>query len=260
MGVILFIFDLLALSFMPVLSFILANIEPKQDEVAAEPVAKVVETEQALPLFDWAANPQTANSVKVSDKNTELAKNLKDELFLILFIVILLLSPIFITILKVSVASLLLTLVMTAAIYIYKTRDNLKSFKKIYSHFLSTLRNLNIKNIKSDLKEALNYLKSQPRTTLIYTMLSFDAVYLDLLVAKISLDPLSTAAYIFMSVLVKIGIVFVVIALHSWLVEENILKTRRLNQQVLLIFFSASVALVYLLFIFFQVLGWLGEH
>ena len=195
-----FITDIIFLSFLHILGFLLAKIPQKveAESVVAEEVLEV-EPEpitDAKPEYSWALSEKERVVIPNNiTKKVERSGSQPGFLILLALLFFILISPIAIFIAKINPISYLISLLLFVIVYIWQNSRNLidldLKLKNIFS-LLPQINKASILNHSQNLKDALLL---QPKIKLIYFLLIFDAVYLDLFIAKVSLDKTAATAY-----------------------------------------------------------------
>lgn len=255
MSILFFIFDLIFLSFLPLLGIFLGSLK-KQVELSTqkeddEKLVSEVEDEN----YSWALTKVEKEALQHSaQSHTPTPFSHGDILLLLLVALLILCSPFALALLHLNPLSYLISVITTVGAYSWKANDSTLHVKNVTYHLVSVAQKINKQLILETFTDLKKFLQEQSYTSIIYTILAVDAVYLDLFVAKMSLDKFSATAYIFLSLLSKVVLVALLFGLHKWLIEQNIFKTYRLDSRVVGIFTLGSAILAYFFFLFSKVL------
>ena len=256
MSILFFVFDLIFLSFLPLLGIFLGSL--KKPVVATNQEApREVEAEKDTENLDysWALTKAEKEAIKIAAPSPMFTPFSHGDILLLLLVgLLILILPIALAILHLNPLSYLIAIIATVLAYAWKAGETSLNIKNTFHHLTQVAQKIDRGVVLSTFADLKLFLQNQPYLNIIYTILAVDAVYLDLFVAKISLDKFSAAAYIFLSILSKAMLVALLFGLHKWLVERNIFKTRNLDTRVVGMFTFSSAIAAYFFFLFSKVL------
>lgn len=252
MSILFFIFDLIFLSFLPLVGIFLGSLK-KHVELGTEKT----ETTEDLAIemedvnYSWALSKAEKEALKNSLPTYRPAPFSHGDILLLLLIgSLIILSPIALALLHLNPLSYLIAIITTVFAYNWKVSESTLNIKNIVYQFTTVAQKINSHVILETFTDLKKFLQEQSYTNIVYTILVVDALYLDLFVAKVSLDKFSATAYIVISLLAKVILVALIFGLHRWLVERNIFKNFILDTKVVGIFVFGATIITYILFLF----------
>jgi hypothetical protein len=254
MSILFFVFDLIFLSFLPLLGIFLGSL--KKPVVATNQEApREAEKETENLDYSWALTKAEKEAIKITAPSPMFTPFSHGDILLLLLVgLLILILPIALAILHLNPLSYLTAIAATILAYSWKVNETSLNIKNIFHHFTKVAQKIDKQIIIDTLLDLKHFLQNQPYLNIVYIILTVDAIYLDLFVAKISLDKFSAAAYIFLSILSKIILVTLLFGLHKWLIEKNIFKTHSLDPRIVSMFTFGSAIIAYFFFIFSKVL------
>lgn len=256
MSILFFVFDLIFLSFLPLLGIFLGSLkmhtEPDREKI--EGTENVVDKAEDID-YSWALTKAEKKAIKIAAPSPIFTPFSHGDILVLLLVgLLILILPIALAILHLNPLSYLIAVIATVFAYSWKASETSLKIKNIFHHFTQVAQKIDKQIITNTFLDLKHFLQNQSYLNIIYTILAVDAIYLDLFVAKISLDKFSAAAYIFLSILSKVILVALLFGLHKWLVERNIFKTRNLDTRVVGMFTFSSAIAAYFFFLFSKVL------